>query len=77
MDGGIQDGFDAFKALALGADAVSIGRPLMEPLAQGGPEAAAQVIRRMTNELKAMMVRTGSPDVQHIDPEVIHPMFSV
>lgn len=73
VDGGIQDGFDAFKALALGADAVSVGRPLMEPLAQGGPEAAAQVIRRMTNELKAMMVRTGSPDVKHIDPAVIHP----
>ncbi|MBR0219239.1 MAG: alpha-hydroxy-acid oxidizing protein [Clostridia bacterium] len=77
VDGGIQDGFDAFKALALGADAVSIGRPLMEPLEKGGPEAAAQVIRRMTNEMKAMMVRTGSPDVKHIDPAVIHPMFFV
>lgn len=74
VDGGIQDGFDAFKALALGADAVSIGRPLMEPLEKGGPEAAAQVIRRMTNEMKAMMVRTSSPDVKHIDPAVIHPM---
>ena len=74
VDGGVQDGFDAFKALALGADAVSVGRPLMEPLEKGGPEAAAQVIRRMTNELKAMMVRTGSPDVRHIDPAVIHPM---
>ena len=77
VDGGIQDGFDAFKALALGADAVSVGRPLMEPLEKGGPEAAAQVIRRMTNEMKAMMVRTGSPDVKHIDPAVIHPMFSI
>ena len=74
VDGGIQDGFDAFKVIALGADAVSVGRPLMEPLAQGGPEACADVIRRMTNELKAMMTRTGSPDVKHIDPAVIHPM---
>ena len=74
VDGGILDGFDAFKALALGADAVSVGRPLMEPLATGGPEAAADVIRRMTDELKAMMVRTGSPDVRHIDPNVIHPV---
>ena len=48
--------------------------PLMEPLAKGGPEAAAAVIRKMTNELKAMMVRTGSPDVKHIDPAVIHPV---
>ena len=74
VDGGILDGFDAFKALALGADAVSVGRPLMEPLAKGSPEAAAQVIQRMTDELKAMMVRTGSPDVRHIDPTVIHPV---
>lgn len=74
VDGGIRDGFDAFKALALGADAVSVGRPLMEPLAQGGPEAAAAVLRRMTGELRAMMARTGSPDVKHIDPEVIHPV---
>ena len=74
VDGGILDGFDAFKALALGASAVSVGRPLMEPLANGGPEAAAQVIRSMTDELKAMMVRTGSPDIRHIDPSVLHPV---
>ena len=74
VDGGIQDGFDAFKALALGADAVSVGRPLMEPLAVGGPEAAAELIQRMTGELRAMMLRTGSPDVKHIDPGVIHPV---
>ncbi len=74
VDGGILDGFDAFKALALGASAVSVGRPLMEPLASGGPEAAAQVIQSMTDELKAMMVRTGSPDVRHIDPSVLHPV---
>lgn len=74
VDGGILDGFDAFKALALGASAVSVGRPLMEPLANGGPEAAAQVIQSMTDELKAMMVRTGSPDVRHIDPSVLHPV---
>ena len=74
VDGGILDGFDAFKALALGASAVSVGRLLMEPLANGGPEAAAQVIQSMTDELKAMMVRTNSPDIRHIDPSVLHPV---
>ena len=73
-DGGVQDGFDAFKLLALGADAVSVGRPLMGPLEEGGPAAMAQTLRDMTDELKAMMMRTGSPDLQHIDPAVIHPV---
>ncbi len=71
-DGGIQDGFDAFKALALGADAVSVGRPLMGPLEDGGPEAMADTLRTMTGELRAMMLRTGSRDVRSIDPSVIH-----
>ena len=71
-DGGIQDGFDAFKALARGADAVSIGRPLMQPLEQEGPSGMADTLRAFNNELKAMMVRTGSPDVKHIEPSVIH-----
>ena len=71
-DGGIEDGFDAFKALALGADFVSVGRALMPPLETGGPEAMAAKLREMTDEIKAMMVRTGAPDVRHIDPAVIH-----
>ena len=73
-DGGIEDGFDAFKALALGADFVSVGRPLMAPLEQGGPSAMAETLHAMTDELKAMMMRTGSPDPRHIDPAVIHPI---
>ena len=75
VDGGISDGFDAFKALALGADAVSVGRPLMPPLEEKGAEGVAETIGRFTDELKAMMVRTGSPDLRHIDPSVIHPVF--
>ncbi len=74
VDGGMQDGFDVFKAMALGADAVSVGRPLMEPLAQEGPAGAARILTEITDELKAMMVRTGSPDVHSIDPAVIHPV---
>ena len=73
-DGGIRDGFDAFKALALGADAVSVGKALMAPLDEGGPEKMADVLRAMTDEIKAMLVRTGSPDPAHIDPAVIHPV---
>ena len=71
-DGGIQDGFDAFKAIALGADLVCVGRALMPAYDENGSDGVAQVIRKMTDELKAMMVRTGSPDPKHIDQSVIH-----
>ena len=71
-DGGIEDGFDAFKALALGVDLVCVGRALMPAYDERGPEGVAQVIRAMNDQLKAMMVRTGSPDPRHIDPGVLH-----
>ena len=71
IDGGIADGFDAFKALALGADAVSVGRALMQPYDEKGAVVVTETLNAMTNQLKAMMLRTGSPDVRHIDPDVI------
>ena len=73
-DGGIADGFDAFKALALGADAVSVGRPLMAPLEEAGADGVAAVLSAMTGELKAMMVRTGAASLAQIDSGVIHPI---
>lgn len=72
VDGGMLDGYDVFKVMALGADAVSVGKPLMGPLETEGPDGVARVINEMTDELKAMMVRTGSPNVKSIDPTVIH-----
>ncbi|MBQ9196472.1 MAG: alpha-hydroxy-acid oxidizing protein [Clostridia bacterium] len=72
IDGGIADGFDAFKALALGADAVSVGRALMQPYDEKGAAGVTEGLNAMTNQLKAMMLRTGSFDVRHIDPSVIH-----
>jgi len=70
-DGGIESGFDAFKALALGADLVTVGRALMEPLKQNGAQGVCDTLTKMTNQLQAMMLRTSSPDLKHIDPAVI------
>ena len=70
-DGGIADGYDAFKALALGADLVCTGRPLMEPYASEGSEGVAKKLRQMTGELRGMMLRTGAADLRQIDPGVI------
>ena len=70
-DGGFETGFDAFKALALGADAVTVGRPLITALKEKGAEGVKEKLSDMTAQLQAMMYRTGSPDLKHIDPSVI------
>ena len=70
-DGGMESGFDAFKALAMGADAITVGRPLMEALNVDGADGVRDKMKEMTDQLLAMMYRTSSPDIKHIDPSVI------
>lgn len=67
----VESGMDVFKALALGASAVSVGRALMGDLKQGGAEAVAGKIKAMTEELAGAMSRTCSADIANIDPAVI------
>ena len=70
-DGGIESGFDAFKALARGADAVTMGKALMGPLKEKGAEGVREVLRKTAGQLQAMMIRTGTKDLKHMDPSVI------
>lgn len=71
VDCGISSGMDVFKALALGADAVSAGRVIMGPLGTNGADGVRDQIIKMTEELAGVMARTCSPDIGHIDPSVI------
>lgn len=66
-----ESGLDAFKALALGADAVCVGRYLMGPLKEGKAQGVTDTINRINGELKAVLARTGSPDSSSIDPAVL------
>jgi len=70
-DGGIESGFDAFKALARGADAVTMGKVLMGPLKEKGAEGVRETLRKAAGQLQAMMIRTGTKDLKHMDPSVI------
>lgn len=72
VDCGIMSGMDVFKALALGADAVCAGRVIMDPLKKKGSMGVRDQISKMTEELAGVMARTCSPDLNHIDPSVIH-----
>jgi isopentenyl diphosphate isomerase/L-lactate dehydrogenase-like FMN-dependent dehydrogenase len=71
VDCSINRGLDAFKALALGADAVSAGRIIMGPLGEEGAEGVRKQIVPMTEELAGAMAATGSRDIRHIDPALI------
>jgi len=59
VDSGIRSGQDVFKALALGADAVCIGRPYVWGLAAEGALGVAKVIRTLRDELEMTMALTG------------------
>lgn len=63
VDGGIRRGSDVFKALALGASAVLIGRPVLWGLASAGAPGAAHVLRLLRDELEATMALCGCQTV--------------
>jgi isopentenyl diphosphate isomerase/L-lactate dehydrogenase-like FMN-dependent dehydrogenase len=69
IDGGIRRGTDIFKALALGATAVGIGRPYawgLTAFGQPGVEAVADIL---TRELRSIMRQAGTPDLASIDKD--------
>ena len=71
VDCGIVSGMDVFKALALGATAVSVGRAIMKPLGEKGAEGVKEKILEMNGELKGVMARTGCYDLAHMDASVV------
>lgn len=72
VDCDIESGMDVFKALALGADAVCVGRAVMDPIKEKGAEGCAGKLGEINAQLKGTMSRTGFGKVQDIDDSVIH-----
>jgi len=66
FDGGVRRGTDVLKALALGAKAVFLGRPILWALAAGGQQGVEKVLQLMNEELKEAMIRTGCYSVDEI-----------
>ena len=76
-DCGIDTGYDAYKALALGADAVAVGRGILAPLLKEGTEGVVRKIRQMNEQLSELMLYTGIKDTASFDSSIIHPSVSV
>lgn len=73
MDGGIRWGEDVFKALALGARAVLVGRPILWGLTVGGEQGVVDVLRILTSELSRTMALAGCSSVTTIDRTMVVP----
>ena len=71
LDGGIRRGTDIVKAIALGARAVLIGRPIFWGLAVNGEEGLKHVLQILREELHSTMGLCGKPDIASIDRSVI------
>lgn len=71
LDSGIRSGNDIFKALALGADAVLIGRLQVYALAVAGALGVAHLLKLLREELEVCMALSGCPTLADIGPELL------
>lgn len=71
MDGGIRRGTDVLKAIALGARAVLIGRPMLWGLAVAGQSGVQTVLEMLRSEFDLAMALSGCPTIADITPDLI------
>ena len=71
MDGGIRRGTDVLKAIALGANAVLVGKPICFGLASGGAEGVTKTLEILRAEFEMAMALTGRATIASIDQSLI------
>jgi isopentenyl diphosphate isomerase/L-lactate dehydrogenase-like FMN-dependent dehydrogenase len=74
LDGGVRRGTDALKALALGARAVFVGRPVLWGLAVAGSTGAQHVLQVLRDELALAMALAGRPTLASVDGTLVQPI---
>ena len=73
VDGGIRRGTDVLKAIALGADAVGLGRPCLFSLCAGyGENGVRRMITLLRQEIEANMVLLGVTTLKELRPEMVN-----
>ncbi|MDZ7876645.1 MAG: lactate 2-monooxygenase [Saprospiraceae bacterium] len=71
LDSGIRGGADVFKALALGADAVGLGRPHVYGLTLAGAEGVTEVIRQLQADFELTMALAGCKNISEINKKCV------
>ena len=71
IDSGVRRGADIFKALALGADAVGIGRPYVWGLGAFGQQGVDKVIELVLDEFTMVMRQTRTATIKQIGPQFV------
>lgn len=74
VDGGIRRGTDVLKAMALGANAVLLGRPYIFGLANAGAVGVAHVLRLLRDELEIAMALCGCSQLDQAGPSLFYPL---
>jgi 4-hydroxymandelate oxidase len=73
LDGGVRRGADVLKALALGARAVMVGRPVLWGLAVDGEAGARRVLQLLAQDLDVAMAIAGCRSIDEISPALVRP----
>jgi 4-hydroxymandelate oxidase len=76
VDGGIRRGTDVLKAIALGANAVLLGRPYVHALAAAGALGVAHALRLLRDELEIAMALCGCRTLADAGPQLLWPPHS-
>lgn len=71
VDGGVRSGVDVLKMLALGANAVLVGRPLAIAAMGGGAEGVTAVLDQYADQLRSAMILTGCASLDEIDETIL------
>ena len=71
LDGGVRSGLDVLKAMALGAKACFVGRPMAYALASGGQKAVSQMLEIIRAELLVAMTLTGCARAAEAGPYLL------
>jgi lactate oxidase len=74
LDSGVRRGKDVLRALALGAHAVGVGRPVFWGLGLGGSEGVKAVLAKLKFELADVMLATGAAKLSDIDSSFVNPI---